>query len=244
MKQVTLPFGAAPTKQPKRPIVLDDADSDEAQEPVTKETEQDLGISTSKAASSPNRTSKKPRLDYPASDPMHIPDLPFDISEVLPKVEPRVIKKDSQELDLLYFNGFIAGAGTRRKDFFEYLRSALPFYRVKYTVRGIAINTPRYTTVFGCDPTDAKPSVYKIKPRAIPKGEHCCMYVSCSDPMTRTAAAAPQCSTTSRIGWKSVQTPSTILSWSTTTRTATTAYHGTRTTNPFLVLCRASRPSR
>ncbi|OCF36430.1 hypothetical protein I316_01679 [Kwoniella heveanensis BCC8398] len=56
------------------------------------------------------------------------------------------------------------------KQLMKYLLEELPWYRVKYTVRGININTPRYTTVFGKDSTDIPWTGYqKCKPRAIPE---------------------------------------------------------------------------
>ncbi|WVF72222.1 hypothetical protein IAT40_007034 [Kwoniella sp. CBS 6097] len=56
------------------------------------------------------------------------------------------------------------------KELMKYLLEELPWYRVKYTVRGININTPRYTTVFGKDSTDIPWTGYqKCKPRAIPE---------------------------------------------------------------------------
>lgn len=62
---------------------------------------------------------------------------------------------DQPDLDLLYFEPYVAT--THAKDIFTFLRANLPFYRVKYTIKrfGVetAINTPRFTTVFGLDAT-------------------------------------------------------------------------------------------
>jgi alkylated DNA repair dioxygenase AlkB len=58
-------------------------------------------------------------------------------------------------LDLLYFQPFIPQDVQR--ELFNFLRSELFFYRVKYTInrfgKDTLINTPRYTTVFGIDET-------------------------------------------------------------------------------------------
>ena len=78
------------------------------------------------------------------------------------------IIKPELGLDLLYFKRFIdpSCSGGLKK----YLLDALPWYRVKYKVRGIDINTPRYTTVFGKDATDTPWRGYdKAEPRAIPR---------------------------------------------------------------------------
>lgn len=99
--------------------------------------------------------------------------------------------KDQPHLDLLYFQPFVPRSIER--DLFEFLRSELFFYRVKYTIKRFGketlINTPRFTTVFGLDETsqfvDAEtgtriveasslsktvhPSKYKCRPRPIPE---------------------------------------------------------------------------
>lgn len=69
-------------------------------------------------------------------------------------------------LDLLYFKRFIDPACSW--ELTRYLLDALPWYRVKYTVRGLDINTPRFTTVFGKDSTNKSWTSYPCKPRAIP----------------------------------------------------------------------------
>lgn len=95
------------------------------------------------------------------------------------------------------------------KDLFTFLRAELPFYRVKYSIKrfGVetAINTPRYTTVFGLDETsrfststedstivDAKTGIKvpakayaRYAPRPIPK---------CLDDLRRSTEAATGCS--------------------------------------------------
>lgn len=69
-------------------------------------------------------------------------------------------------LDLLYFKPFIERTASR--ELLTFLLDTLPWYRVKYVVRGININTPRWTTVFGKDRTGLPWESYKCKPRAIP----------------------------------------------------------------------------
>lgn len=121
--------------------------------------------------------------------PFAVPHLPTEIVETLnfaPADEGKIIN-DKPDLDLLYFQPYIQKEISR--DFFEFLRSELFFYRVKYTIkRGpteTLINTPRYTTVFGIDETsrfddqgkivDAtsnKPvskDAYKCQPRPLPQ---------------------------------------------------------------------------
>ena len=65
------------------------------------------------------------------------------------------IINNQPDLDLLYFQPFIPHSVER--DLFNFLRSELFFYRVKYTInrygKETLINTPRFTTVFGIDET-------------------------------------------------------------------------------------------
>jgi hypothetical protein len=89
--------------------------------------------------------------------PFAIRHLPAEVVEILnfaPAEEGKAIN-DKPDLDLLYFKPYIPKEISR--DLFEFLRSELFFYRVKYTIkRGpteTLINTPRYTTVFGIDET-------------------------------------------------------------------------------------------
>jgi alkylated DNA repair dioxygenase AlkB len=96
---------------------------------------------------------------------------------------------DQPHLDLLYFQPFIPKSIER--DLFNFLRSELFFYRVKYTIKRLGketlINTPRFTTVFGLDETSrfvdegvriveasnssntVRRDKYKCKPRPIPE---------------------------------------------------------------------------
>jgi alkylated DNA repair dioxygenase AlkB len=109
--------------------------------------------------------------------------------------------KDQPHLDLLYFRPFIPR--TIERAMFEFLRSELFFYRVKYTIqrygKSTEVNTPRFTTVFGVDQTSRfiaePPSVveasnrtktvsktkYKCQPRPIPE---------CLDLLRRVTEAA------------------------------------------------------
>lgn len=145
--------------------------------------------------------------------PFPIPDFPAHIKNDLPSLPamPGRAINDQPDLDLLYFEPYIPSY--HAKDVFHFLRSELPFYRVKYTIKRGAvetnINTPRYTTVFGLDDTsrfsppsspatsdkvdvvDAKTgakvpaSAYaRYAPRPIP---------TCLDDLRRSAEAATGC---------------------------------------------------
>lgn len=82
------------------------------------------------------------------------PTYPFPIAN-LPSLQltasstPRVIKKG--DLDLLYYHPFFKDATA--KTLYTHLLESLPWYKVMYLARGMTINTPRYTTVFGLDET-------------------------------------------------------------------------------------------
>ncbi|ORY24979.1 hypothetical protein BCR39DRAFT_445565, partial [Naematelia encephala] len=99
---------------------------------------------------------------------------PFSISPPPPALleslaftpQTRTITKPDLGLDLLYLKHFVSPACSRA--LMAYLLSALPWYRVTYMVRGIRINTPRFTTVFGKDSTNTPWDGYKVSPRAIP----------------------------------------------------------------------------
>ncbi|KAK8139655.1 hypothetical protein PG984_000778 [Apiospora sp. TS-2023a] len=95
---------------------------------------------------------------YPAY-PFPIPHLPPALAAELPSWPAslgRVIN-DQQDLDLLYFESYVARGGGSARSLFEFLRSELPFYRVEYDINrgGVSthIRTPRWTTVFGLDET-------------------------------------------------------------------------------------------
>jgi alkylated DNA repair dioxygenase AlkB len=91
--------------------------------------------------------------------PFGIPQLPPEITDLLnfaPEAEGKAIN-DQPDLDLLYFQPYIPASIST--PLFEFLRGELFFYRVKYKIkRGpieTAINTPRFTTVFGVDETSS-----------------------------------------------------------------------------------------
>lgn len=107
-----------------------------------------------------------PSLDH--NHPLSISPPPQRLLDSLSfSQSPRPILKPALNLDLLYFDQFIAPPGSRM--LYDYLLDSLPWYRVKYTVRGININTPRWTTVFGKDSSTKSWTGYDVKPRAIPE---------------------------------------------------------------------------
>ena len=136
---------------------------------------------------------------YPWPIP-HLPNHIADELELLVTAQGKVIK-DQADLDFLYFQPFIPRSIER--DLFEFLRSELFFYRVKYTIKRYGteaqVNTPRWTTVFGLDETSrftrdpptivqasdtSKPvqrTKYKCRPRPIPE---------CLDLLRRVTEAA------------------------------------------------------
>lgn len=152
-----------------------------------------------------NLTVVKTSVSTHPTYPFPIPGLPAHIEKdlsSLPAVPGRV-QNDQLDLNLLYFEPYVPSY--LAKDVFNFLRSSLPFYRVKYSIKrgGIEtnINTPRYTTVFGLDETsrfaddgtivDAKTglkvpaSAYaRHAPRPIPK---------CLDDLRRSTEAATGC---------------------------------------------------
>ena len=136
----------------------------------------------------------RPNTNHPTY-PWPVPQLPSHIAvelEDLVTAKGKVIN-NHPDLDLLYFQPFIPKSVEH--ELFNFLRSNLFFYRVKYTIKRFGketeINTPRYTTVFGLDETsrfrvddastgaativDSKTSLpvpaskYKCKPRPIPE---------------------------------------------------------------------------
>ena len=124
---------------------------------------------------------------YPWSIP-HLPPYLADEVELQVTAHGKLVNNQTH-LDLLYFQPFIPKAV--QHDFFEFLRSELFFYRVKYTIKRFGkdttVNTPRFTTVFGLDETSrfadggahimeagdpGKPvrkDKYKCSPRPIPE---------------------------------------------------------------------------
>lgn len=139
-------------------------------------------ISTSHKSSTAEQSEPSGDTDYPPPDhpsyhlppsgsynhPFTIPPIPQSLSSSLAfNTNPKVIAKPELGLDLLYFKRFIDA--TCSSELTQYLLDSMPWYRVKYVVRGISINTPRYTTVFGKDATTTPWHGYdKAEPRAIP----------------------------------------------------------------------------
>ncbi|KIW87677.1 uncharacterized protein Z519_11651 [Cladophialophora bantiana CBS 173.52] len=146
-----------------------------------------------RAENNPPTKSVTKTTDHPTY-PWPISYLPIHVAseiELLGTAQATEIK-DQHHLDLLYFQPFVPKSID--KELFEFLRSELFFYRVKYTIKRFGketlMNTPRYTTVFGIDETSrfldghdglriveaADPSnktvrrdKYKCKPRPIPE---------------------------------------------------------------------------
>jgi hypothetical protein len=159
-------------------------------------------IESTNAEVSPPPVSRSNHSSYP----FPIPHLPADVAsefELLVTASGKEIN-DQPHLDLLYFQPFIPKPTS--SEYFTFLRSQLPFYRVIYTITRFGtptvINTPRYTTVFGVDdtsvftssgklveaPTADAPnpqpvaaSKYKCRPRPIPE---------CLDLLRRVTEAA------------------------------------------------------
>ncbi|KAL2444678.1 hypothetical protein ABEF94_016947 [Exophiala dermatitidis] len=117
-------------------------------------------LAAAAAAAAPVQTTNHTTYPWP------VPHLPRHIASEL---ELQVTVQGQEicnrpDLDLLYFQPFIPKSIAR--DLFEFLRSELFFYRVKYTIKRFGketvINTPRFTTVFGLDETSrfrwSKPS--------------------------------------------------------------------------------------
>jgi hypothetical protein len=99
--------------------------------------------------------------------PFTIPPIPESLSSSLKfNLTSQPITKPNLALDLLYFKPFIERKSS--KELVKFLLDSLPWYRVTYTVRGITINTPRWTTVFGKDSTKLPWTGYKCAPKAIP----------------------------------------------------------------------------
>lgn len=102
--------------------------------------------SSSKKAKPENETSTE--YSRHATYPIPLPSsLPFPLTT---SSEHKVVN-DKSKLDMLYYRPFFnASLATQ---LFDFLRAEFCWYRVTYEVRGITINTPRFTTVFGLDDT-------------------------------------------------------------------------------------------
>ena len=137
--------------------------------------------------SPPLSTKRSSHATYPWGV-VHLPSHIASEVELLVTAQGKVIA-DQPHLDLLYFQPFFPKSIER--DLFEFLRTELFFYRVKYTInrfgKDTLINTPRYTTVFGVDETSrftvdgsrlleaiavgkgVRKDKYKCRPRPIPE---------------------------------------------------------------------------
>ncbi|CAH0019448.1 unnamed protein product [Clonostachys rhizophaga] len=158
---------------------------------------------------------KKPRIEETTEETIETTNhvqYPFPIKNLPPSLARDIVSlparpgkeiNDQPDLDLLYFQPYIPSY--MAKEFFEFLRLELPFYRVEYDIKrgGISthIKTPRWTTVFGLDDTsrfdqdgivvDSKTgakatdtSYNKYPPRPIPQ---------CLDGLRKTVEAATGC---------------------------------------------------
>lgn len=117
----------------------------------------------------PNHPSYHPPPGPTFNHPIKIAPIPQHLLDsLLFNTIPKPIIKPDLGLDLLYFKRFIDPSCS--SELTNYLLDSLPWYRVRYVVRGIPINTPRYTTVFGKDSTNTPWTGYdKAEPRAIPR---------------------------------------------------------------------------
>lgn len=132
--------------------------------PPCKKTKLDITTLSKRISPPPTRVDNdeesKPMIVTTADPayPIPIADLPSGIAETLSEVYFTTSGKEMKNqphLDLLYFEPLIPQPTA--DELFRFLRSSLPFYRVKYTInrfgKSLDINTPRYTTVFGVDET-------------------------------------------------------------------------------------------
>ncbi|KAK8048832.1 DNA repair family protein [Apiospora phragmitis] len=115
-------------------------------------------IDTSQIAPGKSTRNSDDYSTHPAY-PFRIPHLPPALAPELPSWPANLgrVINDQPDLDLLYFEPYVARGGGSARSLFEFLRSELPFYRVEYDInRGgtsTHIRTPRWTTVFGLDDT-------------------------------------------------------------------------------------------
>lgn len=139
------PLPAVTTKDEPIEIVSDD---EEAKVTLSKQPASIVLTSTGFAIPAPDRdiAPSGPPSTHPTY-PFPIPSLPKYLAENLgPTKEPRVIN-DGVDLDLLCYEPYMAPSLAR--DYGEFLRRELPFYRVQYKINRFGketeINTPRYT---------------------------------------------------------------------------------------------------
>ncbi|WVQ70002.1 uncharacterized protein L199_008226 [Kwoniella botswanensis] len=169
--------------QEDKPIVLDDDEEPELlksittldkgkgkavdlhQNGVSKLTSTDLDLDPSWP---PPQHPYHPPPNTTYNHPIVIPPPTPSLQPMRFNLNPKIIHNPTTDLDLVYYKSFIDKSSS--KELMIFLLDNLPWYRVKYMVRGININTPRYTTVFGKDLTDIPWSGYmKCRPRAIPE---------------------------------------------------------------------------
>jgi alkylated DNA repair dioxygenase AlkB len=133
---------------PKKPRIVPPS-TFPSQEPVPQGQEQ--SADPQEKTSTPLQYTSHPTYPWPVP---HLPPHVASELETLVTAQGKEIR-DQPHLDLLYFQPFIPTSIAR--DLFNFLRSELFFYRVKYTIKRFGketlINTPRFTTVFGLDET-------------------------------------------------------------------------------------------
>ncbi|KKY14103.1 putative dna repair family protein [Phaeomoniella chlamydospora] len=155
---------------------------------------------TDRANRVPNEISEASKHpSYPWAIPYYSPEVIAELEDLRHKLGKEI--NDKLDLDLIYFQPFIPK--NIEREVFEFLRSNLFFYRVRYSIKRFGketqINTPRYTTVFGVDETSRfiaePPSIvqaadvttpipvqkYRCDPRPIPE---------CLDILRRVTEAA------------------------------------------------------
>lgn len=167
-----------------RPVEMSKRTLNDFFAPLSKKPHQDPDIDATLSTASA-KLSSHPTYPWPVP---HLPDRIRDAVELLVIAEGRPIA-NQPDLDLLYFQQFVPRSVHR--DLFEFLRSQLFFYRVRYAIKRFGketvVNTPRYTTVFGIDqtsrfghddasivevkdhPQPVRKEKYKCKPRPIPE---------------------------------------------------------------------------
>ena len=176
---------ARSTRGKEEPKLELDSEDDLTPVPITPDVEKLLDLSSEpngdpepNGASAIDDVADGEGYPPPNHSSYHLPpspsyNLPFPIAQIPDTLRlkygtsPKMILKPEFGLDLLYFKRFIDPSCSRH--LVKYLLDSMPWYRVSYTVRGININTPRWTTVFGKDSTSTPWEGYdKAKPRAIP----------------------------------------------------------------------------
>jgi alkylated DNA repair dioxygenase AlkB len=126
--------------------------------------------------------------------PYPVPHLSTHITSHLAEVPASQGKRisDQPDLDLVYFQPYIPKLV--ENDLFEFLRRALFFYRVQYTIKRYGtetqINTPRYTTVFGVDTSSTFNSEGQLVDSQTSKPVPPDRYKSCAP---NTPRPLPQC---------------------------------------------------